>query len=142
MCAIVGHAPNYYVDVSQQPVLLFQMLSKRYVDTLVFTSFLNTVVQCIATFSSPWRLSNHNYHSECGVNRVSLHMRVNSLSFVDFDIVAVHCSRYKRQICSSLPNSPYLSSGSQKTLPRQSHPPSCHYEYLYIVEFVLVLNTP
>jgi hypothetical protein len=41
-------------------------LCHRYVDTLVFTSFHTTAVQCIAMFTSPWRLSNHNYHSECG----------------------------------------------------------------------------
>ena len=63
-------------------------------------------------------------------------------SFVDKKQERVgHCSRYKRLNIWSLPNSPYLSRGRQKSLTRLTIP--VHHFYIvciHIIELVFVLN--
>ena len=53
------------------------------------------------------------------------------ISYIDFEKGYTHCSRYKRLHFKILHNSPFLSSGSQKTLSHSS---------FISVELVLVLN--
>lgn len=53
------------------------------------------------------------------------------ISYIDFEKGYTHCSRYKRLHFKILHNSPFLSSGSQKTL--------SHSSFIF-VELVLVLN--
>lgn len=56
-----------------------------------------------------------------------------STSFADFDKEQLHCSHYKRIMCSSLPYSPYISC-------ENLHLSLSSISFIYIVELVLLLN--